>query len=292
MKTGTFILFLLVISAKIGAQQPDDTKMSDPEGTLPSVEELLTKAENALAQIKDYTGTMVKQERFGKEVQKNILQFKFAQPFKVYIKYVEPFKGREAIYVRGANDGEVKVHKGSFPDVTMNFDTRGSWAMEGNHHPVTSFGLGTIIQVNANNMRKALKRNEGTFQVSETQLFGKPAWKIEVAYPQGGTYVNAKEDETLWDIEKRTGQDMFLILYINQDYDEPDDPDEGDRVFIPRYYGAKTEFILSKETFLPLKAATWDWNGHLYESYEFPELKLNIGLGSKDFDPDNSAYNF
>ena len=87
---------------------------------------------------------------------------------------------------------------------------------------------------------------------------------------------------------------MYWILYNNKhnDYDEPDDVDEGDKVFIPRYYGSRVAFYLGKDDGLPVKAEIWDRNGKLYERYEYPEIKRNVGLTAKDFDPKNSAYNF
>ncbi len=260
---------------------------------VPTVEQILSNAEKAIAGIKDYTGTMIKRERFGKEVQKTVMEFKFARPFRVYVKYVSPHEGREAIYRKGWNKNRVKVHKGDFPDITLNLDPFGSTAMDENHHPVTHFGLENTIRISAANLRKALKNKEGTFKVSDGgTLFGEQTWKIEATFPKGGYYVTAKEDETLWGISKRTGQDMYLILYTNPKFDDPDDPDEGDKVFIPKYYGGRAEFYISKKTWLPRKVSTWDWNGKLYESYEYPKLVLNPGLGPKDFDPDNPAYDF
>jgi hypothetical protein len=35
-----------------------------------------------------------------------------------------------------------------------------------------------------------------------------------------------------------------------------------------------------------------DWQGRLYEQYDYSEVKLNAGLTRKDFDPDNKEYNF
>jgi outer membrane lipoprotein-sorting protein len=272
------------------AQETEPAKEEAP--AVPSVDQILKDAEEAIAKIKDYTGVMIKHERFEDGVEKAVMEFKFQRPFKVYIKYREPHTGREAIYKPGWNDGEAKVHKGSFPDVTMNLDPYGSWAMDGNHHPVTHFGLENTIKISANNLRKALKRKEGDFKVTEDKLWGQPIWKIEASFPKGGHFTTAKEDETLWDISKRTGQDMFIIMWANKDFDDPDDPDEGDRVFIPRYYGGRAEFCVSKKTKLPIKASTWDWAGRLYESYEYPEMKFDVGLTAKDFDPDNPKYDF
>ncbi len=265
------------------------------EPGVPTVEELLSKAEVSAKTIEDYTGFMDKQERFLDEMGKlEKTRIKFARPFKVYIKFLNVHNGREAIFVRGRNDNEVKVHKGSFPDFTLNLDPLGDTAMEGNHHPVLHFGLENTIRISAKNLRKALDRKEGEFKVSDGGVVnGRPVWKIEAKLPKGGYFTTAKDDETLWDISRRTGQDMYLIMYTNKDkYDEPDDPDEGDNVFIPRYYGGRSEMLLDKDNYMPVRATTWDWRGRLYETYSYREMKYNVGLTRKDFDPDNKEYDF
>jgi outer membrane lipoprotein-sorting protein len=288
----SFGLFLFgALASAQEAAPPPTTEEAKP--AVPTVEELLKRAEDSIAKVNDYSGRMIKWERFEDGVQKTVMEFKFQRPFKVYVKYVTPHKGREAIYKKGWNDGEVKVHKGDFPDLTLNLDTQGGTAMDENHHPITDFGLENTIRITGKNLRKALKRNEGDFKVSDGgTMHGQETWKIEAKLPKGGHFVTAKDDETLWGVAKRTGQDMYLIMYANKDYDDWDDPDEGDKVFVPRYYGGRSELIVSKKTGLPVKVSTWDWSGKLYEAYEYPELKLNPGLGAQDFNPDNKAYDF
>jgi len=286
---------LLALVGLAAPAQAEDAPAAAMDPSIPTVEQLLSKAEASVKTIKDYTGNMDKREWFiGDGLGKlEKTSFKFARPFKVYIKFLNVYNGREAIFIRGWNDNEVKVHKGTFPDITVNLDPQGGTAMEGNHHPVTDFGLESTITISARNLRKALKRSEGDFKVSDGGVVnGRPVWKIEAKFPKGGQFVTAKDDETLWQIGKRTGQDMYLIMYTNKDYDDPDDPDEGDKVFIPRYYGGRSELLVDKENFLPVKATTWDWAGRLYEMYSYYNMKFNVGLTGKDFDPDNKAYDF
>jgi hypothetical protein len=243
----------------------------------------------------DYRGTLLRQERFLDGMKQQLNAFKFKNPFSVYLRFIDPFKGREVLFVRGWNDNELRVHKGSFPDVTVNLDTQGSTAMKGSHHPITQFGFDSTLKMAAKNLRLAQQRSEGEIKVSDGGVVNaQPVWKIEARFPQGGYNVTAKDDETLWDISKRTGQDMYLLLYTNQDkkYEDPDDVDEGDQVFIPRYYGGQAEFNVSKETGLPVRVIIRDWQGRLYEQYDYTEVKLNAGLTSRDFDPGNPEYHF
>jgi outer membrane lipoprotein-sorting protein len=292
MRTSSCILVALVLSlfGRQGVSQEATGKTGD---SVPTVADIRKMSQESMKKVKDYTGKMIKYERFDNEVKKTIYRFKFAKPFKVYLKFLEPHEGREVIYKKGWNDGELRVHKGSFPDITVNLDPQGGMAMDDNHHPITDFGFGSLLRKSGLNMRRAKKRNEGDFKVSDGgTLFGKQVWKIEARFPKGGYWVTAKDDETLWDIAKREQRDMYMIMYNNKDYDDPDDPDEGDKVFIPRYYGSRSEFNLEKGTGTPVKITTWDFASRLYESYEYHDVKFNVGLKALDFDPDNPAYDF
>jgi hypothetical protein len=58
------------------------------------------------------------------------------------------------------------------------------------------------------------------------------------------------------------------------------------------FYNAKMTLYLDKEHLLPIKVTVYDWSDELYEEYIFHNLKFNVGLNEKDFDPDNDQYNF
>jgi hypothetical protein len=261
----------------------------------PTPEELLRRAEATLQRLQDYQGKLLRKELIRGRLVEQFNTFKFARPFQVYLGFIEPFPGREVIYRQRWNDGQLRVHKGSFPDITVSLDPRGATAMKRSHHPITEFGLENTVRLIAVNLRRAIRRGEGDVRISEGgDLFGRQVWKIGVAFPRGGRVVTVGEDETLWDVARRSGQDMYWILHSNLDagYEDPDDVDAGDRVFVPRYYGARAEFFLDKENGLPLRIVTFDRRGRLYESYEYPEICLNPGLSARDFDPDNPAYDF
>ncbi|HUU03970.1 MAG TPA: DUF1571 domain-containing protein [Myxococcota bacterium] len=293
VKLKIFLVPVFVSFALVSGAEPAGVK--SPPASLPSIEDLLQRAETTLRDTKDYRGKIIRKERMNGKIVRQYNTFKFARPFKVYLGFIDPFEGREVIYRQGWNDNELKVHRGSFPDLTVNLDPRGSMAMKRSHHAISDFGLENTVRLMGRNLRLALKRGEGKIIVSDGgQLFGQGVWKIDAAFPQGGSFITAREDETLWDIAHRSGQDMYLILAGNRDkkYDDPDDVGTGDKVFIPRYYGAQAEFYMSKKTGLPIKIVTLDRQGRLYESYEYPEIELNAHLTDKDFDPQNADYQF
>jgi hypothetical protein len=257
------------------------------------IESLLRQSFNAMAGVYDYRGTLVKQERIGDELVEQTIAFKFARPFKVYVKYGEPHEGREGIYVRGDNRDRLRAHKGSVPDLAVSLDPRGRVAMAGNHHPITSFGLERMLELAAANIRKAIERKDATVRISDGGLVhGEPSWRIDMESRSGGRHVTAERYEDLWELANRVGQNMYVILHHNEDIESPKDIRAGQKVFVPHYYASRGEYFIGKRTFLLIKAKSWDHRGQLYESYEYPELVLNPGLEDRDFDHRNEDYDF
>jgi hypothetical protein len=258
------------------------------QAAIPTTEELLAGAEASIAGTRDYTATVTKQERMkGREGlrPKEVMQFKFARPFRVHIKFLAPNAGREMVFVTGWNDNKLKVRTGSFPDVVLNLNPRGKTAMQGNHHPVQDIGLENAVRITAKSVREALSRNEGSFTVSDAgTLDGQPVWKLTATLPQAvAETTTVRKGETLWHIADRVGQDMYLMLYLTPKYDSPDDAREGDQVLVPRYYGGRIEILFDKDIQLPISVSVWDWQGNLYETFSYTGLKLNVGLTERDF---------
>jgi outer membrane lipoprotein-sorting protein len=290
-KRGLALLFaaLLLCAGTVGAQALVETRASKNA----RIEALLEQAANAMAGVYDYRGTLVKRELFGDELLQQTIEFKFSRPFKVYVKYIEPHAGREAIYIRGVNRNRLRAHKGSLPDVAVSLRPHGAIAMAYNHHPITSFGLERMLEVGARNIRKAITQGDATLRVSDGgAVHGEPTWRIDMESKAGGRYVTVRNSETLWDLARRVEQDMYVILHHNDEIDGPAGIHEGQRVFVPNYYASRGEYFIGKRTFMMVKAKSWDHNGRLYESYEYPTLELNPGLEARDFDYRNKDYDF
>jgi outer membrane lipoprotein-sorting protein len=273
--------------------QGADTAAQVPGSAAPSVTELFAQSLKAIKPVDDYQGEFVKRERIEDELKTEKMSFKFARPFKVYLKYVDPNPGQEVLYIRGNNKNKIKAHKGSFPDITVNLSPYGRQAMKGSHQPIMTFGIERQIRIMAKIHGKAVKRGEGSYEVSDGGvLFGEPVWKVEGRLPSTGRTVKANGDENLWEFAKRVGQDMYVILHHNDDVDSPKDIRKGKEIFVPDHYASRLEYLIGKNTGLPLKETPWDHKGQLYEQYEYPKLDLSPGLTDKDFDPDNDEYDF
>jgi len=59
----------------------------------------------------------------------------------------------------------------------------------------------------------------------------------------------------------------------------------GERVFVPRYYAPRALMWVSDSAHLPLKLQIFDMEKRLYEAYSTLDLRIDVGLTDKDFDP-------
>jgi hypothetical protein len=258
---------------------------------------ILESMRKAADGIRDYTMVLVKQERRleGLEPEQRLLA-KWARPHRVYFKALDGDNaGQEVLFVRGWNRDLIRAHKGSFPDLTVNLHPLGSWAMAHTHHPVTETSLGLLVGLVLRGVEEADRRGEGTMRlVGREPLLGRSCFRVELTSPPVGEVDAVRPGETLWDVAKRRGSDMFVLLYRNRDrgWKRPGDVRPGDRVFVPRYYASKVELWIDEETRLPLGLRIYAHDGALYERYEHRDLRVNVGLTDLDFDPANPVYRF
>jgi hypothetical protein len=99
--------------------------------------------------------------------------------------------GQEVLYVRGRNDGQMRAHPGSFPDVTVSLKPGSGLAMRGNRHPITEASLGDVLAL----MVRDLKRSEARPQdgvtltdLGEETRFGARVRCVEGRFPADGYY--------------------------------------------------------------------------------------------------------
>ena len=283
------ILFLLIAPITPGVM----TAAGEADGAREKIGQLLQQARQAVASLQAYTGHILKQERFDRELKTQEFIFKFKRPFHIYIRYIHPCRGREAIFIKGQNRNRIKVHKGCFPDITTNIQPTGRLALKDNHHPIYHFGLGYLIELAARSFNTAMEHGEGWFAPPEqTRLHDRPAWHIQANFPMAGHEIITEGYTSLAHIAAQAGQDSYVLFHANPGLARLDELAPGTRIFIPRYYGKRAEIYLDRETLLPVKISIWDWNDELYEEYEFRDLNLDPVLEDKDFDPNNPDYDF
>jgi hypothetical protein len=221
------------------------------------------KAEIAACQerfrsVKDYTCTFLKRERIdGRLTAPHIMAMKArTSPNSVYVKFQQPNKGREAIFVRGRNRDRIVCHDVGLTKVlagTMHLDPHGSMAMEENRHPVTEAGIGNLIDTVAKHWAVELTPGESVVTFHDDVKVGElRCTMIESVHPQRGP--------------------NFLFHKVKLFIDhEQGLPVRFEAFDWPKHPGAAPELV---------------------EEYSYVDLKLNVGLRDHDFDPANQQYSF
>ncbi len=104
---------------------------------------------DAARALKDYETSFTKIELIGRKTLTTRMQVKVRHaPFSVYVKYLDPHAGREAIYVAGQNKNQVVVHDTGLASLvgTLTLDPTGSTAMEDNRYPITKVGMQMMVE--------------------------------------------------------------------------------------------------------------------------------------------------
>ncbi len=177
---GVFLASLTLLSvlfAQNNARAQDHTDL----------EKQLQETEQALVKVDNYTAIFHRIERVdGKLIPEESSVLKFKRPFKVYMRWINPFKGQESLYVEGANNNKVRVRgTGLAKLVAVNLDPTGALAMENSRHPVTEAGLEVLVKKIDSNLRRGLGAGELTFKDhGEQTVYGRKTREIEGVLPK------------------------------------------------------------------------------------------------------------
>lgn len=183
-------------------------------------EEWLRQAEAAYAKVTGYTAVFHKQQRVaGKLLPEETIFLKYRKPSSLYMKWIKaPNKGSEVLYVPGWNDNRIRAHTGGLLRfITRNLDPSHPGLMQGNLRPVTSTGIGYLLEAVAMNMRKAIEVGELTFsRTGEETVYGVPTQVLEVVFPKD----NAKRYDSRRFVINQDVESRMLIRIRMYDRDD------------------------------------------------------------------------
>lgn len=218
--------------------------------------------------IADYTCTMVKRERVKGKL--NDYEYMFSKirnrkvdgdslkvPFAIYMYFLKPenTKGREALYIEGANDGKLIAHEGGkltiIPSVWLKPES--GIAMANNRYPITEAGIENLVARLIEKGERDRKRDECTVEFRKNaKINGRSCTLLKVTHPVPRDYFDFH----------------IAQIFIDDEYQ------------VPVRYAAYT---------WPAPGST---EPLLEEEYTYLNLKLNVGLTEVDFDYKNPDYNF
>jgi hypothetical protein len=223
------------------------------------VVELLDQALARLERITGYTATVRLQERVrGVLGSEQRLEMKLRHsPFAVYLKSLAPVMGREAIYAHGQNENKMVAHQ---VDWTRHLTPRlmlsptHPLVLAYSRHPITESGLAHMAQ----SLRKAAR-------------------------------LDLDDDGAVTVLTRVTDADGRAWLRSTHQYARP----------APGRSFARVEVLYDPTTSLPLRMCGYDWPERgaageplLAEHCAFDDLKIDVPMSDRDFDPDNPAYDF
>ena len=153
----------------------------------PDLEKWFQETEEALAKVDNYSAVFHRIERVdGKLVPELTTFLKFKRPFKVYMRWINPNKGQESLYVQGANNNKVRAHgTGLAGFITVNLDPTGALAMENSRHPITDLGLEFLVKKIGSNIQQGLRAGELTSKDHGVQtIYGRKTQELEGILPK------------------------------------------------------------------------------------------------------------
>ncbi len=216
------------------------------------------RAREVLANVRDYTCVFIKRERIKNQLQgSETLAMKVRrEPFSVYLRYLKPDDkaGTEAIFVRGQNDNKVVAHSVGLQRFagTLRLDPTSDWAMSGNRYPVTEAGLHNLVDRMIGISEAEIRYGEVDVKTFPARIDGRDCTCVQVFHPY-------RRDSFKYHVARSYYDNEWQIPVRNEVYDWPARP--GDQ---------------------PV----------LLGEYTYTQLRFNVGLTDRDFDPKNPAYDY
>lgn len=223
-----------------------------PAGARPLDEplRLLGRARQAFASVRDYSCTMIKQERLNGALSPvHVVSVMIRnEPFSVNMRWHQPRScaGQEVCYVAGKNNGMMRA-KGSGLLATVGFislDPNDARAKKTSNHAITEAGLGNLMRRFEERWTQEHKHDRVNVKVGEYEYNKRRCYRVETTYAK--------------------------------------------KIADAQYYRGVVYF--DKELALPIRVELYDWpraggapTGDLIETYSYVNLKLNPGLPESTF---------
>ena len=210
----------------------------------------ITEARQRFQGVRDYTCTLIKQERVAGQLQpENVIAVKFRnQPFSVYMKWAAPreSQGQEVCYVQGKNNNMMRVHASGILGVAgfVAIDPNDPKVMKNSRHTIQEAGLYNLIERLGRSWEEDRRRGLTQARVAEYEYNKRRCIRVETYHTK----------------------------------------------VLPQAYCWRAVVFFDKETKLPIRTENYDFprqggppGGELLETFSYIDLRFNVGLTDAAF---------
>jgi outer membrane lipoprotein-sorting protein len=159
------------------------------------------------AEITDYTGVWVVEERRRERMNHGRAVFKFRKPFDVYLEWrLEGGGRREVLFREGWNDGRVRVRTEVLGiPLIGDLAPTGYLARGGYHHPLTEFGLNRLVERVQDQLLHEWLRGELDVEFLGVQEYeDRPCYVFEFVFLYSEGYEQPSSRVVMyWDVAQR-----------------------------------------------------------------------------------------
>ncbi|MDA1017913.1 MAG: DUF1571 domain-containing protein [Planctomycetota bacterium] len=250
----------------VSEEQPQPAASVEGRDALVKVIDVLENGLDYLKLVPDYTATFFKQERVnGQLIDGQVVHLKLRhEPFGVYMRWLDVYKGREAIYVDGQNDQKMVVRldgwRGRLVPV-VRLDPFQGRAMKESRYPVTQVGLKALTRMLFADRSRDLQRPEflSCQFVDGQECNGRDCYYFRLEYASRSASSLYRKSE----------------CYLDKQWSLP--------ICIRNFTWPANETPMTREK---LDKST------LIEFYSYTDVNLCCGLGDAHFDESNAEYAF
>jgi len=230
---------------------PTSAALSEPARPVDKLAAMLLDARTAHGKLRDYTATFTRQERIGGVLSaEQVAEMKVRlNPVGVYVRFARPeaLAGMEVVYTAAFKDGKMRYRPAGVEGRKgfQKLDLTDTKFLAANRHPVTEWGIGSVID------------RVATATAREKSLNN----PVEV---YTGEYLFANRNVTRYEILCRRPHAFRYAA----------------RMLV--YVDTETKLPVRFEAYDDPRPGTTA--GELIEAYSFTELRFNTGLGENVFD--------
>jgi hypothetical protein len=210
-----------------------------------------------LQTVTDYEATFFKRERVQGRLIEQTMLLRFREtPFSVYLKFGEPYAGREILYVDGQNNNQLLAHEGSGLRSlvgTVSLAVNSVEATHENRYPITMIGMRQMTQTILQQWQNETPYGEIEVKFyPSAKLRGRPCKVVESVHPR----------------PRRQFKFHLTRLFVDVETHLP--------VRVEQY------------AFPPTTGA----EAPIEETYEYANVRINPGFSDHDFSRANREYGF